>query len=43
MEETKKKRKKIDKSRLAIKIVAIILAATFVLSVFTTAIYYIVG
>ena len=45
MEEntTKKKRKKIDKSRLAIKIVAILLAAIFILSIFATAVYYIWG
>lgn len=45
MEEnkTKKKRKKIDKSRLAIKIVAAVLALTFVVSMFTTAIYYIIA
>ena len=41
--ENVKKRKKIDKSRLAIKIVAGILALIFVASMCTTCVFYIMA
>lgn len=43
MQEQETKHKKIDKSRLAIKIVASFLALVFILSVVASAIYYIVA
>ena len=42
-EQVKHKKKRIDKSQLAIKIVASILAIVFVGSMFTTAVFYIFG
>ena len=41
--EVEVKRKKIDKTQLAIKIIASILAVIFIGSMFTTAIFYIIG